>query len=239
MRDSHGGDLRAYWTNVSPGARDALRANNVRAGKTQDHSLQPPDASTSVTSGVTLPFCATPRTASPEPWRAHHLFGVVEKLVLLGDARVKRPGNEAVRTDQASHLGRAACELDRLGFAVAHGSGVPKPGKQLFDQQCLRCHTLFGKGGSVGPDLTTYRRDDLATMLLNIVNPSTVIQEGYATLIVSLVDGRVLSGVVVEQDKNVVVLRGSDGTDVTLARADIDAMRPALHRSCPRVYSRA
>lgn len=53
-----------------------------------------------------------------------------------------------------------------------------------------------------------------------------MIREGYATLIVSLVDGRVLSGVVVEQDKNVVVLRGSDGTDVTLARADIDAMRP-------------
>ena len=41
-----------------------------------------------------------------------------------------------------------------------------------------------------------------------------------------MTDGRVLSGVVVEQDKNVVVLRGSDGKDVILARADIDAMRP-------------
>ncbi len=110
--------------------------------------------------------------------------------------------------------------------SIRAGSGVPKPGKQIFDQQCLRCHTLFGKGGKVGPDLTTYRRDDLETMLLNIVNPSAEIREGYATLIVSMADGRVLSGVVVEQDKNVVVLRGSDGKDVTLARADIDAMRP-------------
>ena len=31
----------------------------------------------------------------------------------------------------------------------------------------------------------------------------------------------------VEQDKNVVVLRGSDGKEITLARDEIDAMRPS------------
>lgn len=36
-----------------------------------------------------------------------------------------------------------------------------------------------------------------------------------------------LSGILVEQDKNVVVLRGSEGNDVVIARADIDAMRPS------------
>ena len=96
-----------------------------------------------------------------------------------------------------------------------------------------RCHTLFSKGGKVGPDLTTYRRDDLETMLLNIVNPSAEIREGFATHIVSMTDGRVLSGIVVEQDKNVVVLRGSDGKDVVLARAEIDAMRPAASSIMP------
>ena len=76
-------------------------------------------------------------------------------------------------------------QIDRLAAVIRAGSGVPKPGKQIFDQQCTRCHTLFGKGGKVGPDLTTYRRDDLETMLLNIVNPSADIREGYATHIVS------------------------------------------------------
>ena len=64
-------------------------------------------------------------------------------------------------------------------------------------------------------------------MLLNIVNPSGLIREGYTTLVVAMTDGRVLSGVAVEQDKNVVVLRGSDGKEVILARADIDTIRPA------------
>ena len=90
-----------------------------------------------------------------------------------------------------------------------------------------RCHTLFGKGGKVGPDLTTYRRDDLETMLLNIVNPSAEIREGYATPIVATTDGRILTGVVVEQDKNVVVLRGDDGKEMTLARDEIEAIKPS------------
>ncbi len=108
---------------------------------------------------------------------------------------------------------------------VREGSGIPKPGKKVFDQQCARCHTLFSKGGKLGPDLTTYRRDDLETMLLNIVNPSAEIREGFAGSIVAVNDGRILSGVIVEQDKNVVILRDSDGHDATLDRNAIETMR--------------
>ena len=121
-------------------------------------------------------------------------------------------------------------QIARLAAIIRAGSGVPKPGKQIFDQQCARCHTLFSKGGNVGPDLTTYRRDDLETMLLNIVNPSAEIREGYVDHVVSLTDGRVLSGIVVEQDKNVVVMRGSDGKDVCRGpcRHRRDAPRPQV-----------
>ena len=48
-----------------------------------------------------------------------------------------------------------------------------------------------------------------------------------------MLDGRVLSGVVVEQDNNVVVLRGSDGKTMVLARSDIDAMRPGAGSIMP------
>lgn len=149
---------------------------------------------------------------------------IVEKLLFLGDNRVTALATKLFGSIKPSTSADLHAQIDRLAALIGAGSGVPKPGKQLFDRQCLRCHTLFGKGGKVGPDLTTYRRDDLDTMLLNIVNPGAVIREGYATQVVSLVDGRVLSGVVVEQDKNVVVLRGSDGKDVVVARADIDTM---------------
>jgi putative heme-binding domain-containing protein len=75
--------------------------------------------------------------------------------------------------------------------------------------------------------LTTYRRDDLETMLLNIINPNAEIREGFSTSVVATTDGRVLSGVVVEQDKNVVVLHAGDGKEITLARREIADLRPS------------
>ena len=111
--------------------------------------------------------------------------------------------------------------------------GSPSRVSKSMTDQCARCHVLFGKGGKVGPDLTTYRRDDLETMLRNIVNPSAEIREGYNMLIIATTDGRVLTGVLVEQDKNVVVLRGGDGKEVTLPRSEIDSMRPGRGSMMP------
>jgi putative heme-binding domain-containing protein len=62
-------------------------------------------------------------------------------------------------------------------------------------------------------------------MLLNIVNPSAEIREGYASYAVATTDGRTLAGVLVEQDKNVVVLRGSDGKELVLPRSSIEEMK--------------
>src|SRR5262249_12038050 len=139
---------------------------------------------------------------------------IIEKLAVLGDAdlnarlaRLFGPVRPATSADLRA-------EVDRLAAAVRSRSGVPKPGKQLFHRTCARCHTLFGKGAKVGPDLTTYRRDDLDIMLLNIVNPSAEVREGFATSIVATADGRVLTGVVVEQDKNAIVLRCDDGREL-------------------------
>jgi putative heme-binding domain-containing protein len=150
---------------------------------------------------------------------------VVEKLLLLGDAKINALTTRLFGPIKPATSAELHAQIDRLAAVIRAGSGIPKPGKQIFDQQCTRCHTLFSKGGKVGPDLTTYRRDDLETMLLNIVNPSALVREGFGSHIVSLTDGRVLSGILVEQDKNVVVLRGSEGNDLVIARADIDAMR--------------
>jgi putative heme-binding domain-containing protein len=150
---------------------------------------------------------------------------VVEKLAVLGDADLTRRLEGVFGPIRPATSAELRAEVDRLAAAVRSGSGVPKPGQQLFDRTCARCHTLFGKGGNVGPDLTTYRRDDLDTMLLNVVHPSAEIREGFSTSIVATADGRVLTGVLVEQDRNVVVLRCDDGRELTLARDDIEAIK--------------
>jgi putative heme-binding domain-containing protein len=150
---------------------------------------------------------------------------VVEKLLLLGDPRIADRAARLFGPVQPATSAELRALVDRLAAVVRGGSGVPKPGKAIFDRHCARCHTLFGKGGKVGPDLTTYRRDDLETMLLNIVNPSAEIREGYPTSIIATTDGRILNGVVLEQDKNVVILRGDDGKELAIARDEIEAIK--------------
>jgi putative membrane-bound dehydrogenase-like protein len=151
---------------------------------------------------------------------------VAEKLVLLGDPAISNRATRLLGAVKPATRAELQARIDRLASVIREGSGIPKPGKKIFDQQCARCHLLFGHGGKVGPDLTTYRRDDLDTMLLNIVNPSAELREGFAGSVVATTDGRILTGVIVDQDKNVVVIRDSDGREATLTRDAIEMMRP-------------
>lgn len=67
-------------------------------------------------------------------------------------------------------------------------------GRKLYDQHCAGCHTMFGSGGKLGPDLTGAQRSDLNYLLDNIVDPSAVVTKEFRATIVMLTDGRVLTG---------------------------------------------
>lgn len=118
-------------------------------------------------------------------------------------------------------------EIDRLHGMVGAGTGNPYVGKKLFHARCASCHVLHSQGGNVGPDLTPFKRDDIANMLLHIVNPSAEIREGYENQVVITESGRILTGIVAEKDNRVVVLRVADGQKVVLTREDVAEIRAA------------
>ena len=111
--------------------------------------------------------------------------------------------------------------VDALQKILAARPGDPYAGEAIYTERCGACHKLFFKGGNVGPDLTRYQRDDLGTMLVSILDPSAEIREGYENVIVTTTDTRVLSGFLSDEDQNSIVLRGSDGTDLTIPRKEI------------------
>jgi len=116
-------------------------------------------------------------------------------------------------------------EIQRLAKIVMAKPGNPYEGKKLYTGSCGACHRLFEQGGQIGPDLTAYQREDLDTMLLNIVNPSAEIREGYENFLLSTKDGRLAGGFLVEEDNHSVMLRGFDGQDVTFARGEIRELK--------------
>ncbi|HSU65532.1 MAG TPA: HEAT repeat domain-containing protein, partial [Tepidisphaeraceae bacterium] len=112
-------------------------------------------------------------------------------------------------------------EVMRVRKIIESGTGDPYKGEATFMQRCATCHTLFHKGGNIGPNLTSYQRDDLGTMLISIVDPSAEIREGFQNYILKTKDGRTLSGFLSDNDPQVVALRGLDGQDVHVPKTDV------------------
>lgn len=124
-------------------------------------------------------------------------------------------------------------EAERIRGALAQGSGSPYAGEPIFLERCAGCHQLFHKGGRVGPNLTAYQRDDLNTLLPSLLDPSAEIREGYRNFLATLKDGRILTGIVVDQTTQRVVFRGADGVDVAVEQAEIQELTPATASLMP------
>ncbi len=150
---------------------------------------------------------------------------VVEKLrgaPHLADAVNKHWPPKAAPTS-ADQAGKIA-QYKQL---VLTGSGNPFAGYPHFQMACAGCHKLFGEGGQAGPDLTSFDRQDLENMLLNIVDPSAQIREGYEQVYVETKDGRSLSGLIAEKNDQMLSLRGADGRLTLLPQGEVESLQGA------------
>ena len=94
-------------------------------------------------------------------------------------------------------------------------------GKQLFTKHCASCHTLYGKGGKTGPDLTGSNRNNLNYLLENLIDPSATVAESYRSSVLSLIDGRLITGVVVEENQRTLKIQTKDEL-LTIDNNDIE-----------------
>ena len=83
----------------------------------------------------------------------------------------------------------------------------PAKGKTTYAALCAACHKLYGEGGAIGPDLTGSDRHNLDYLLGNIVNPNEVVPADYRLTVFTLKDGRVVSGVIPEENEKTVTVQ--------------------------------
>lgn len=108
---------------------------------------------------------------------------------------------------------------------VTSREGDPHRGIEVYNKLCGQCHKLHGKGQEVGPEITVNGRGNLEQLLSNVFDPSLVIGKDYQAVTVLTVEGRVLSGLLVEDSPARVVLKLQGGKLETIARDDVDAMK--------------
>jgi putative membrane-bound dehydrogenase-like protein len=102
--------------------------------------------------------------------------------------------------------------------------GDPDKGALHFKKVCAQCHKLHGEGQEVGPDLTGNGRSDFEQLLSNVFDPSLVIGAGYHGVTVSTANGQVITGLIVEDSPQRVVLKTQGGKIETIARGNVDEM---------------
>lgn len=112
-------------------------------------------------------------------------------------------------------------EVARVKSVLSAPGGDPIRGHEQYQQRCAACHMLFDEGGAVGPDLTSYQREDTDTLLLSIIHPNAEIRAGYEMTSIETKDGRLLSGFITRNDEGLVGIRMMGGNEVILQRDQI------------------
>lgn len=98
-------------------------------------------------------------------------------------------------------------------------------GRSIFAKTCQNCHTLYGVGRKVGPDITGANRASLDYLLENVLDPSAVVQKEYAATIIELKNGRVITGIVSAETPAALTVLTANET-LTIPRDDIELRKP-------------
>ena len=147
----------------------------------------------------------------------------VRQMVNLGDEPLvdritKSWGKVGTSTEdqqQAIEKFKSLLTADVLADAdVSHG-------RAMFVKHCAACHQLFGAGEKVGPDLTGSNRAELSYILENLVAPNAVVGKDYQMSLLQLLDGRVVSGLILKESDSAVTLKTINDT-LVVALDEID-----------------
>lgn len=115
---------------------------------------------------------------------------------------------------------------------LARGGDVdPAAGRRIFFHPngpgCFKCHTIDGRGGRIGPDLSravgTINRVQL---IQSILEPSREIAPQFVSWTFELKDGKVVNGMIVHENEGKTIVGNAEGQLIEIKTIDIESRTP-------------
>lgn len=119
----------------------------------------------------------------------------------------------------------------RAGFAKAKPDA--KLGAAVYKTNCANCHQLGGEGAKIGPQLDGLGIRGLDRLLEDILDPSRNVDQAMRSTTLNLKDGKSVSGLVLREEGEVIVVADSLGKEVRVSKNDVDDRRTSLLSPMP------
>jgi putative heme-binding domain-containing protein len=108
----------------------------------------------------------------------------------------------------------------RAGFAAAMTD--PAAGAKVFEKSCANCHQLGGKGAKIGPQLDGIGVRGVERLLEDILDPNRNVDQAFRATTLLLKSGQIVSGLVLREEGEIVVVADAQGKEVRVPKATID-----------------
>jgi putative membrane-bound dehydrogenase-like protein len=143
--------------------------------------------------------------------------------------RVKQLTNHRNKTvrDQARKLLRASLPAERREVLARYQAalkhrGDASRGREVFKKNCATCHKVAGVGIDVGPDISDTRTKTAEVLLGDILNPNQAIDNNYVNYLVTLKNGRSLTGIIAAETAASITLKRAENQQDVVLRTDIE-----------------
>ena len=123
-----------------------------------------------------------------------------------------------------AELALTPAEIQQIVASVTT-QGDPARGEKVFRRPelgCVSCHAIGGVGGKVGPDLTSIGASAPVDYLVeSIFYPNRKIKEGYHAVVLETQDGEELSGILVRENNEQLVIRDVANKEVSVPKTRV------------------
>jgi putative membrane-bound dehydrogenase-like protein len=121
---------------------------------------------------------------------------------------------------------------------LAERTGDAGRGREVFRENCSKCHRHGMLGETIGPDLTGFAVHPKAKLLAEVLDPNSSVEANYRQYTVATTDGRILAGMLAAESRTTIELVDSEAKRHVILREDIEELNASTKSLMPEGFEK-